>query len=373
MPENFQMRDVFNPKAVNKMAARIKARWPAFKDKKFCKEINPKLPALTYSERLKYISNILEKYLPGDFPTAADILINSQLPKYGNDLLGDSNDRFITVTQSAYIARKGLDHFDISMNALYEMTQRFSAEWDIRAFIIKYPEKTLAVLAEWAKDPSPHVRRLVSEGSRPLLPWGKRLHQFVTDPKPTLLLLDLLKNDPSEYVRRSVANHLNDHAKKHPDLVVKTLKKWKKEHPSKNMERMIKHATRTLIKDGHPGALQLLGFKKGASVIIKNIKATPKLSIGEYLYFSFDIISTGKTKQKLAIDYIIYFKKSNGELAPKVFKLTVKELKKSESLSLQKKHSFKIITTRKYYAGTHELGVQVNGEEKGKTKFNVTV
>ena len=168
--------------------------------------------------------------------------VNAFLPKFGAKDKLDPNSRFITITQTAFISRNGLNHFDISMNALYEITKRMSSEWGVRPFFIKYPEQTLAVFRKWATDEDPHVRRLVSEGSRPYLPWGKKLPQFEKDPKPTLALLELLKNDPSEYVRRSVANHLNDHTKKHPDLVVETLKRWQAESSNKNKEKWSKQA-----------------------------------------------------------------------------------------------------------------------------------
>ena len=369
MSDNFQIRDVFNPDAVNAMAGRLKKAWPSFKQKKFTEYINPKLPGLTYSERLKFITSALEKYLPNDFPKAVKILLAAQLLPYRSDVLENANERFITVCQTAYISRRGLDYFDISMNALYEMTQRMSAEWDIRIFLEKYPEKTMAVLKKWATDENPHVRRLVSEGSRPFLPWGKRLNRFKENPQLTIELLELLKNDPSEYVRRSVANHLNDHAKNHPDLVVKTLKKWKREHPHKDMERLIKHATRTLVKNGHAGALELIGFKKGAKVNVENFEVDKKIKIGDYLYFSFDVVSASSNQQKIVIDYLVYFKKSNGSWSPKVFKLTEKEIAGGQTISLKKRHSFKVITTRVYYSGRHKLAVQINGEEKALAEF----
>ena len=257
------------------------------------------------------------------------------------------------------------------MHALYEMTQRLSSEWAIRVFLEKYPDKSLAVLKKWAKDKSPHVRRLVSEGTRPLLPWGKRLNHFKENPQITIELLNLLQNDSSEYVRRSVANHLNDHAKYHPDLVVKTLNSWKKNHPGKNMDRLIKHATRTLVKNGHQGALEIIGFKKGAKINIEGFMIDKEIKIGSHLNFSFNIISTDKKNQKILIDYVIYFKKSDGSLSPKVFKLTSKELKKDEKISITKKHSFKIITTRSYYPGLHKISIQVNGEERASKEFNL--
>ncbi len=371
MPENFQIRDVFSPKAVNEMADRLHKTWPVFDKKKFTKSINPELPKLTYSERLKLITINLEKHLPTDFPKAVEILLSAQLPPYDSDILGNPNERFITVTNTAFISRNGLEHFDISMNALYEMTKRLTAEFDIRIFLDKYPDETLAILKKWAKDKNPHVRRLVSEGSRPFLPWGKRLNNIKDNPMLTLELLELLKNDPSEYVRRSVANHLNDHTKNHPDLIVKTLKKWKKEHPGKNMDRLIKHATRTLIKNGHAGALELLGFERGAAAVVKKLAVDKKIKIGGYLNFSFNIVSTGNKLQNLIVDYIIYFKKSDGSLSPKVFKMTTKKISKKETISLSKRHSFKIITTRVYYMGKHQLAIQINGEEKSKTDFTL--
>ena len=373
MAENFQIRDVFNERVVNSLSDRIKNAWKKFDKINFRHEINPALPELTYSERLKHISHILEKYLPENFPDAVSILLKAQLPPYENDELGNVYDRFITVPQTSFVSRCGLAYYDISIHALYEMTQRFSAEWDIRPFIIAYPEKTMGILKQWAKDKNPHVRRLVSEGSRPFLPWGKRLNQFVKDPYPTLELLELLKNDPSEYVRRSVANHFNDHAKNHPDLVVDTLKRWAKEIPNnKDLERQIKHATRTLVKNGHPGALELIGFKRGAKAKVENLKSDKKIKIGDHLNFSFNVVGHAKKPEKLAIDYVVYFNKANGTLAPKVFKMTTKEIKPNESINLKKRHSFKIITTRVYYPGKHALAIQVNGEEKAKTNFELT-
>lgn len=270
MADNFQIRDVFNEKVVNGLADRLKAAMPNFEKNKFNKYIIPKLPNLTYSERSALITEGLEKFLPKEFTKAVPILLAAQLPPYPTDILENTNDRFITVPQTTFISRNGLKHFDLSMKALYEMTQRLSSEWAIRVFLEKYPDKSLALLKKWTKDKNPHVRRLASEGTRPLLPWGKRLNHFKENPGITIELLNLLQNDPSEYVRRSVANHLNDHAKYHPDLVVKTLKTWKKNHPGKNMDRLIKHATRTLVKNGHQGALEIIGFKKGAKIKIES-------------------------------------------------------------------------------------------------------
>jgi 3-methyladenine DNA glycosylase AlkC len=368
MTENFQVRDVFNPRVVAQLAESLKGVWQPFDRDGFCKMIVPKLPELTLSERSQLITDALAHYLPDDFPAAAGILLKALPTKIEKEEV-EGYDSFIIMPQSIYISKFGMAHFDLSMQALYEMTQRFTAEFAIRFFIEKYPEKTLALLADWATDPSPHVRRLVSEGTRPLLPWALRLKQFVKDPAPTLTLLELLKNDPVLFVRRSVANHLNDHAKNHPDLVVETLNRWKSEHPGNELDWLVKHATRTLVKKGHPGALELIGFKKGADVKMEKLAATPVVNMGDYLALSFDLIATGNKAQDLVIDYVIYFKKADGSLAPKVFKFTTKTIAPGEKVSFQKRHSFRKITTRVYYPGEHEVTVQVNGEEVGKAAF----
>lgn len=369
MTETFQVRDVYNPRVVDDFAKRLHAVWPEFNKKRFSKKINPKLADLSYSERRNLIVDILVEELPADYPIAIDILLRAQLPPYAGEELESTNDRFIVNCETGYVARRGLDHFDLSMAALREMTMRFTSEWGIRPFIIQYPKKSVTLLKKWAKDKNPHVRRLVSEGSRPALPWGKKLQQFVDDPMPTLALLELLKKDSSEYVRRSVANHLNDHTKNHPDLIVETLSRWKSADSSKNTMRMIRHAVRTLVKNGHPGALELLGFKKGAKVKVEQLEAPDKIAIGDAFHFSFQLHSTGKKMQPVVIDYVLYFQKKDGSLAPKVFKMTTKDLEPGAVLPLKKKHSFKIISTRKYHPGAHALSVQVNGEELAKVDF----
>jgi len=170
MAETFQVRDLFNPTAVTAMGKRFKKVDTIFDLEGFITFINPKLPVLTYSELLQLITEGQENYLPDDFPAAAKLIVDSLLPAYGSDELEGTNDRFIVATKAAYIAKNGLNHFDISMNALYEITKRMSSEWGVRPFFIKYPEKTLAIFKKWATDENPHVRRFVSEGSRPYLP-----------------------------------------------------------------------------------------------------------------------------------------------------------------------------------------------------------
>lgn len=363
MQEGFQLRDVFNADVVSDFAASIKANWSGFDEQGFNNAIIPRFPELSYGDRSNLITEQLRTFLPNDYPTAIGILLQSLLPEMEDEELSGFG-RFIVMPQCAFVSRYGKDHYDISINALYEMTKRFTAENDLRTFIELAPERTLAILHDWTSDPNCHVRRLVSEGTRPRLPLGRRLKLFIEDPKPLMELLTRLIPEPTLLVRRSIANNLNDVAKDNPDIVVDTLAQWRATHPGADMEWLIKHATRTLIKQGHAGALQLLGFSDKPQVKMENFQLKKdQIQVGDYLEFSFDLKSEAATGQHLAIDFVIYFLKANGKHAPKVFKLTTKTIQPGETLQLRKRHSFKKIGIRPYYPGTHRVAIQINGQE----------
>ncbi|MEZ5059513.1 MAG: DNA alkylation repair protein [Saprospiraceae bacterium] len=324
-------------------------------------------------ERANRITDAFEKFLPPSFEVTTNILIKNveETLKVGR---GTGVDSFLIFPHAQYVARNGLENFDLSMKALNTFTKKFTSEFAIRPFIKKYPEKTLAVLAEWTKDSNEHVRRLVSEGTRPLLPWAIKLNEFAENPEPCFQLLELLKNDKAKYVQKSIANHLNDHSKKHPEKVVEILSRWQKEVKTRDMEWIIKHALRTLIKEGHPDALDLLGFGIPKGIELRNFKVEPaKVIFGEGVNFSFDIVSNAKSVANLVIDFKLYFKKSNGTLAPKVFKLTTSKLDPGASLTIQKFHPIRPITTRKYYPGEQQLSIQINGKEFEKLSFELVM
>jgi 3-methyladenine DNA glycosylase AlkC len=370
MQEGFQLREVFNPTVVNKLAHDIQRTWPEFNASGFSADINSHLEALNFGERNALIRDKLGEYLPPDFPTAAQILIDSLGPELTDDVL-TGFDGFTIMSQCDFVAKFGLEHFDISMKALYEMTKRFTAEGAIRPFLQKYPAQTLQMLEQWATDKNSLARRLASEGTRPRLPLAPRLPQFIKDPRPVLKLLDKLKDDPTLLVRRSVANNLNDIAKDNPDLVVETLREWQKSQ-NKETQWLIQHASRTLVKQGHRGALALLGYPPSPAVSMRNLElGDAVVNLGQSLGFSFEIRSEADQTQNLMIDYVIYHLKANGKLVPKVFKLTAKKLKAGEALQLAKKHSFKPINTRVYYPGNHKIGVQVNGQVLGEAEFEL--
>ncbi len=371
MTEKFQLRDVFNPALVNELADNIVHTWDSFERDTFLNAILPQLESLGFGDRNSLIADTLHKYLPDDFQRAAQILINALGPEPASDSLSGF-DGFIVMPQCLFISRYGLDDFETSINALYEMTKRVTAEGDIRPFIEKYPEKTMAFLHKLTQDISPFARRLASEGTRPRLPLFSRLPKFQRDPLPVIQLLEKLKTDPNLMVRRSVANNLNDIAKDNPDVVVETLSDWQKTNPSKEMGWVIAHSLRTLLKDGHPGALRLMGYDPDVEISVSEIQmSNENPAIGEEISFSFTVTSREDKPCKVMIDYIVYFMKANEKQAPKVFKAAKKTLASGESVTITKKHSLQQRSTRKHYSGAHSLEVQINGKKYTNTDFEL--
>lgn len=316
---------------------------------------------LDLMQRGKKIAAALHQHLPENFPEAAEILIAS----LGSKLVETEDigmSPFLYLPHAMFVAERGIEHFEISMRAQYELTQRFTAEFSIRPFLERYPEATLARLAEWATDPSPHVRRLVSEGTRPRLPWAPRLRKFQQDPTPVLVLLELLKDDPSLYVRRSVANNLNDIGKDHPDVLAEIACRWMK-NATENRRWLIRHALRSALKRGEAGALKVLGFGEPAQVGVTKISITPEQAkIGGAVTLAFEITNTGMQTQSVLVDFCVHYIKANGKPGPKVFKLKAVTLAPRETAQMQKKISLAEMTTRKHYSGHHTIDVLLNGE-----------
>ena len=265
-----------------------------------------------------------------------------------------------------------MEHFDVALALLKDLTKQSSSEFAIRPFLAAEQERTLAVLEEWVGDANHHVRRLVSEGTRPRLPWGKRLSAFVEDPSPVLPLLEALKDDPSEYVRRSVANNLNDIAKDHPDLVVETAGRWL-EGASEERRRLVRHACRTLVKQGHPGALEALGYGPPRISLRELTVLTPEVRLGEALRFEVAFRSDADTAQDLMVDYVVHHRKANGTTSPKVFKWKILTLGAGKEHVAVRRHPMKRISTRKYYPGAHFVELQVNGRTMGRASFELAM
>jgi 3-methyladenine DNA glycosylase AlkC len=367
MSESQPFKLYYNPDLAQTIGEQIPRVYPPFDTAAFVAEIGAEVDELEFKERIALFSRALHRQLPPAFPEAWAIL--AQL--LGDELVAEEgmfNEGFALWPLAHFIEVYGLEDFEAAMGAMYEITKRHTAEFAIRPFLQRDPERTLAVLRQWVTDESPHVRRLVSEGTRPRLPWAGRLDAFIADPSPTLALLDKLKDDPSAFVRKSVANHLNDISKDHPQLVIDTLTRWRKDAGPERLW-IIRHALRTLVKQGDPAALALLGFGR-AQVSLHNLRLEPdRLRLGETLLLSFTLQSESDEAQELIIDYLVHFVKANGQTSPKVFKLSTRRLNGRESIHIQKKHALKPVTTRRYYPGEHRLEIQVNGELLGGQPF----
>ncbi|MBL4649329.1 MAG: hypothetical protein JKY03_06315 [Aureispira sp.] len=371
--KKFEFSEVINLQTVQKIGISIKKVWADFEADKLEQKVKPKLSSLAFKDRANLIAEVLYELLPDDFGTAGQIILDSFGQELDNpDFTGESV--FIYMPYGVYVSRYGLaeEHFDLSTAFLYEMTKRFSAEFAIRPFLDKFPKRMLHKLQEWVKDENQHVRRLVSEGTRPRLPWASRVTVYDTNYTVIMDLLTALRNDPELYVRRSVANHLNDLTKDRKDLVLSNLTAWNKKS-NKNIKWLTKHALRTLVKAGDAGALKILGFSDNPQVEVLNFELEEtQLKLGEKLIFSFDIQSKIENKQGLVVDYIIYFKKSNGSQSPKVFKLKVLELEGNQFVQLKKKQTLQQLSTRVLYEGTHAVELQINGKPFGKKEFELT-
>jgi 3-methyladenine DNA glycosylase AlkC len=355
-----KLKTFFGEAMVRAIAAEIRAVYPAFAATRFVREGLTGLEALELTARAGHVATVLDRHLPAEFPEAARILVASLGPELdGSDSFGFAPFRYLP--HVIFAARRGLHHFEAAMHLQHELTRRFTAEFSIRAYLETQPERTLARLRRWASDPSVHVRRLVSEGTRPRLPWAPQLKAFRADPTAVLALLDLLKDDPELYVRRSVANNLNDIGKDHPDRLVETCRQWSR-GASPERSWIIGHALRSLVKRGHPGALGLLGFAAAPRVRVDRARISPgRVRLGGKLRFSLDLVSTAARPQDLLADFTVHFVKASGKTAPKVFKLRRLVLPAKGRLSLEGRVSFADLTTRRHYPGLHRLDLLLNG------------
>lgn len=371
--KRFSLKDeLFNESRVEYLAGLFKAADCQFDAKKFVRDTMKQLTKLELKQRIVHIATILEAYLDADFSVAARQIVDALPPPLDPWKTDDDFGDFIFAPLGEYVVRNGIakKHLKRSLRTLKELTQRFSMEDSIRYFIDAHPEPTLAELSKWAAHKNYHVRRLVSEGTRPRLPWSGRLSIGVTVPLP---FLDALHADPTRYVTRSVANHLNDIAKTEPKLVLDALTRWRDlgEQDPKELDWMSKHALRTLIKQGHTPALRFLGFRSNPKIIVRDFSVcTPTIKPGEAVEFSFVVEAT--RNESLMVDYVIDFVKANGQRSPKVHKLKQVALLKDQSVTIKKRHPLKAnATTYRLYSGTHHVTLQINGKPFGTKPFEL--
>ncbi len=356
------------------IANQLEKHLGSFDKVEFINSIVPELDALELKERSQLIADQLHRVLPSDLKERYRILLAILHPAEDADNTQQSNRLGIRgwgmMPLCTVVGQHGLQDFDASLAVLKEMTKRFSSEFDIRYFLLADQERALAIMTGWLNDPNRHVRRLISEGTRPRLPWGMQLPQLIANPNPVLPLLEILRDDEEEYVRRSVANHLNDISKDHPDLIARLAKQWRQPNNQKR-EKLLRHACRSLIKQGHPLTLEIFGYKSPNISLEQLVLKTPVLELGNSLNFFVHIKSLSSRKQLLVMDYVVHHQKSNGSLSAKVFKWKTLTLAPHSELSLERSHKIRLVTTRRYYAGKHALSLRINGRDFGYEEFNL--
>jgi 3-methyladenine DNA glycosylase AlkC len=367
------LKTFFSPALVRRLGAALAAADPAFPVRRFVNDACAGLDALELLDRGRHIARVLAMHLPQSYPDAIAVLLKSLGPEHaGDELIGAGMAPFFYLPHTLFVAEHGLEHFDLSMKAQYELTKRFSAESSIRPYIAHDPERALGVLLAWTSDPNPHVRRLVSEGTRLRLPWAARVAWLDANPERVVALVDRLKDDASTMVRRSVANNLNDLGKVHPDLLRRTAAAWL-EHASSDRRKLIEHALRSAVKRGEPGALRLLGYGQRASVAIENVRILPKrVAIGGRVSIGFALRSRSRAAQDLLVDLAVHFVKANGRSTPKVFKLKRTVLPARGRAEFSASVSLAVHTTRKPHPGRHAVDAIVNGKPTPVGAFQVT-
>jgi 3-methyladenine DNA glycosylase AlkC len=361
MPE--PLKNMYNTQFIQNLSTALHSVDSSFPVDNFTQQvINHEWEKRELKDRMRHITHCLRVALPADYRAALNILRQAA----AHPLLAHYT--FQMMICPDFVEVYGLQDWDASLPALEQFTQQCSAEFAVRPFIVQDTERMMAQMLQWASHENHHLRRLASEGCRPRLPWAMALPAFKSDPSPILPILETLKQDESEYVRRSVANNLNDIAKDNPQVVLATLQQWNQTQ-SKNMQWLVNHGLRTLTKAGNSEALALLGYGE-MLVEVQNLSIQPTaIRMGADITFSFEVTSKSAETQSLMIDYVVYFARANGKASAKVFKLRKLELAPEQSLAIAKKHSFRPITTRRYYAGQHAIAIQVNGTILARQEF----
>lgn len=357
------LKEMFNVARYRKIAGLLADIDPTIDRSRFLAVATTGLDDLTLIQRVRRTTEACRATLPSEFIQAVAVL---------KQFARRADQGFTSIFLPDFVGQYGHDNFAESMDALKYFTSFGSSEFAVREFLRRDLRRTLAVMTTWSRDPDEHVRRLASEGCRPRLPWSFRLTDLVADPSPVRPILENLRTDSSLYVRKSVANHLNDISKDHPGVMLDWIEGWNLRHPSTAW--IARHAARSLIKSGHARSLRLFGFNPAVAVSCSKISVSPAVvALGGSLTFKFFLKSTSPTRaQKLAVDYILHYQKKSGRLSPKVFKLKEVTLKPQESVALVKRQRLVDFSTRRHHPGRHQIEIMVNGTVLARRSFTLT-
>ncbi|QCB54312.1 DNA alkylation repair protein [Sphingopyxis sp. PAMC25046] len=355
------LKDILGPRALETIADAGSKAAPRFDRGVFLDAASGGLDALSIMERVRHIADALHLALPGVYTARLDVL-RAIAPRLTHG--------FQAIAITEYVARHGLEHFDASMEALADLTRFGSAEFAIRPFLAADTPRALAAMTRWTNSDDEHVRRLASEGARPRLPWAARVPALKADPTLAAPILEPLKADPSLYVRKSVANHLNDIAKDRPDWLLARLAGWPQDDT--RTAWIVRHALRTLIKQGDPRALALIGVGHGAAVSVRDFAVVPAtVRLGDRIAIGAEILSDSSDNQRLVVDYRIHYARAGGKTAPKVFKLKSFELAAGDTAALRISQTIRDFTTRRHHPGRHEVELIVNGQTVATGAFDL--
>jgi 3-methyladenine DNA glycosylase AlkC len=345
-----------------RLAAELVAAWPGFPHRRFTSGLAGALEPLELLTRVGELADRLSRALPAEFPAAAEVLWRC--------LDSASFTGWMTVPCSTLVARRGIDDPELALPLLAGLTPRWSSEWAIRPFIERHPTLTYDHLRRWTVDGDEHVRRLASEGTRPRLPWAPRLNALVVDPAPNLPLLDALADDPSPYVRRSVANHLNDIAKDHPALALELARRWLSRDRGAWTAR---HGIRTLIKRGDPQALELAGVTVDADIRLLELSVErDHVPLGEAAAFEVTLELASGGPADVVVDYRVHYVGARGMKPPRVFKLARRRLAPGRPVTIRREHAFDHVSIRRLHPGRHVIDIQVNGRILGSAAVEIT-
>lgn len=353
------LKDMLGPAAIVRIAAAVRQVWPRFPHDAFVTDATDGLAPLALLARGDHLADALRRHLPTDTREALAVVraaAGAPLRPPGDPTLS----AFAVLPFTALVARHGLGHVDDSVAAMHTLTQHFTAEWCIRPFLDAHPARMLDVLDRWVDDDSEHVRRLVSEGTRPRLPWGARLRTFGADPRVMLPRLARLRDDPSDYVRRSVANHLNDVGRADVDLLLDVAADWSVDAPEPRVA-LLKHALRSLVKAGHPDALAHLGAGQVAVALVDPQVSHRHAQRGDTVTASWSVRSTSDAAQRVVVDVVVGYAKARGARTPKVFKGRVLDLAAGATVSMSHRVVLVDLSTRRHHPGEHTVDVRING------------
>jgi 3-methyladenine DNA glycosylase AlkC len=359
-------KNLYDAKFFGNLIRALQQVWPQFEKTSFLTFIyDEQWDEKGLKHRMRHVAHGLKRHLPGAYQESIPIIVRAieQLQRNG---VQERSVEYMCLPE--FVELFGLEHYDLSVWALEQITPFTSCEFAVRPFIVAYPGPMMAQMLIWSRHGNEKVRRLASEGCRPRLPWARGLPSLQHNPATILPILANLMDDESIFVRRSVANNLNDIAKDHPKVVVEWTKQWKGR--SKRVDWVVKHACRTLLKQGRAEVLELFGFCVPAHLGITDLSIQPlTVRIGGLLTFTFKVHNSGVAAAKVRLEYGLYYLKSNGRLSRKVFKIGEREHAGKTSTTITRRHSFRIITTRKYHPGRHQLSVIVNGTELCRQDF----